>query len=116
MPDQEQERLKRLRERQLQDRDPLVKQRQFHHESVIKEKRSKKPFSFSKAWADMPHVAKVPIYGLLLGILVIVLLPYVWDSQWTFLTSAGMTVVFIIFGMIVGNALDLRDDIKDHLK
>ena len=116
MPDQEQERLKRLRDRQLQERDPLVKQRQFHHESVIKEERSKQPFSLSKAWADIPHVAKVPFYGLLLGILVIVALPYFWDSQWTFLAGAGATLILILFGVIVGNPLDLRDNIKDNLR
>lgn len=116
MPNPEQERLKRLRDRQLQDRDPLVKGRQFHRESVIKEKRSKKPFSFSGAWADIPHIAKVPFYGLLMGILVIIALPYFWDSQWTFLAGAGVTLLFILFGAVVGNALDLRDNIKDNLK
>jgi hypothetical protein len=116
MPSQEQERLKRLRDRQLKDRDPLVKQRQFHRESSLKEERARKPFSLSQAWADFPHVVKVPFYGLLLGVLVIVLLPYVWDSEWTLLAGAGATIVFIIFGVITGNALDLRDDIKDNLK
>jgi len=116
MPNQEQERLKRLRERQLTDRDPRVKQRQFHRESSLKEKRSKKPFSFSEAWADLPHVVKIPFYGLLLGIVVIVALPYFWDSQWTLLAGVGATVVFLLFGVITGNAMDLRDDIKDNLK
>jgi len=116
MPNQEQERLKRLRERQLTDRDPLVKQRQFYRQSAVKEKRAKKPFSFSQAWADFPHIIKAPFYGLLLGILAIVILPNVWDSKWAVLTAAGATLIFIIFGMVVGNALDLRDNIKDNLK
>ncbi len=116
MPKQEQERLKRLRERQLADRDPLVKQRQFHRESSLKEKRARKPFSFSQAWADFPHIVKVPFYGLLLGILVIIILPNLWDSKWAIIASAAVTLIFIIFGMVVGSALDLRDNIKDNLK
>lgn len=116
MSDQEQERLKRLRNRQLADRDPLVKQRDFQHSSSLREKRARKPFSFSKAWADIPHVIKFPFYGLLLGVITVIVLPYVWNSKWTLVASIGVTVIFIIFGVIIGNALDLRDDIKDNLK
>jgi len=42
--DPELERLKRLRERQLTDRDPLVKQRQFQRSSAQREKKLKKPY------------------------------------------------------------------------
>ena len=45
---QEQERLKRLRERQLSDRDPLVKQIQFQRATAQREKRFKKPYSLGK--------------------------------------------------------------------
>ena len=41
---QEQERLKRLRERQLAERNPLVKQRQFQHVTTQREKRLCKQF------------------------------------------------------------------------
>jgi hypothetical protein len=116
MSDQEQERLKRLRQRQLSERDPLIKQRDFQHRGAIREKRAKKPFSFSKGWADIPHVFKMPFYGLLVGILITVLLPYLWNSPWTFLVGVGVTVIIMIFGVITGNALDLRDDIRDNLK
>ncbi len=103
MADREQERLKRLRNRQLTERDPLVKQRKFQHSSSIKEKRARKPFSLLKAWADIPHVIKFPFYGLLLGVI-------------TLLASVGVTVVLMIFGIVIGNAFDLRDDIQDNLK
>ena len=116
MSDQERERLKRLRERQLIERDPLVKQRQFQRENSVKERRAKKPFSLSKGWADIPYVVKLPFYGLLLGIAVMFILPYFWDSPWTLLTSLGATVLFLLFGVITGSALDLRENIKDNLK
>lgn len=116
MSNQEQERLKRLREKQLQARDPLVKQRQFQHNSSVKEKRMRKPFSMSKAWKDIPHLVKVPFYGLILGIVVIFVLPTFWDSPYAIYVGAGATALFMIFGAILGNSLDLRDDIRNHIK
>lgn len=113
----EQERLKRLRDKQLNARDPLVKQRQFQHSSSVKEKRMRKPFSFKKALAeDIPHVIKMPFYGLLLGILVLLILPNLWISTWAVIVSAGLTLGFIVFGVVMGNSLDLRDEIRRHIK
>lgn len=116
MSNQEQEKLKRLRDNQLQARDPLVKQRQFQHSSSIKEKRMRKPFSMSKAWKDIPHVIKVPFYGLILGIIVIFVLPTLWVSPYAIWVGAGATALFMIFGAILGNTFDLRDDIQNHIK
>ena len=116
MTTQEQERLKRLREKQLQSRDPLAKQRQFQHSSSIKEKRMRKPFSMSKAWKDIPHVVKIPFYALILGVIVVFVLPTFWNSPYAVYAGAGITLVMIIFGVILGNSLDMRDEIKDHIK
>jgi hypothetical protein len=116
MPDSEAERLKRLRQKQLADRDPLIKQRQFQRNSLIKEKRMQKPFSFKAAWSDIPHSIKSPLYGLMIGIIVIVILPNIWKSPYAILAGAGATILFIIFGFIMGNSLDLRDDIRKHIK
>jgi len=116
MSDSESERLKRLRERQLSDRDPLGKQRQFQRSSMVKEQRMRKPFSLKKAWSDLPHKIRAPFYGLLLGVLVIILLPNFWNSQFAILAGLGATLLLMVFGLIMGNSLDLRDDIKDNLK
>ncbi|WKZ34656.1 MAG: hypothetical protein QY332_13630 [Anaerolineales bacterium] len=116
MSDQEQERLRRLRERQLQSRDPLTKQRTFQRTISVKEKRMRKPFSFAKAWKDIPQIIKVPFYGLILGVAVIFVLPLFWDSPFAIYAGAGAALLFMIFGMILGNSLDLRDDIRKHLQ
>ncbi len=116
MPDQEQERLKQLRERQLQARDPLANQRKFQRNSAIKEKRMRKKFTLSGAWKDIPHVIKVPFYGLILGVILTFILPTFWDSPYTILAGIGVTVIFILFGVILGNSLDLRDEINDNIK
>ena len=116
MPESESEKLKRLRQRQLADRDPLVKQRQFQHNSAVKEKRMQKPFSFKKAWDDIPHSIKMPIYALIVGVLLIVILPNFCESPYAIFTGVGITLLLIIFGFITGNSLDLRDDIRRHIK
>jgi Flp pilus assembly protein TadB len=116
MPDQETERLKRIREKQLASRDPLVKQRKFQHSSSVKERRMRKPFSFAKAWDDIPHVIKYPFYALIIGVAIIFILPTLWDSPYAFITAIAATVLLIIFGLIMGNSIDLRDDIRRHIK
>lgn len=116
MSKNEQERLKQLRERQLQARDPLANQRKFQRSSSIKEKSAYKPFSFAKAWKDIPHIVKSPFYGLILGVIIVFILPSIWDSPYAIIVGAGATLLFIIFGLILGNSLDIRDKIRDHLK
>jgi len=116
MSDQEQDRLKRLRDRQISARDPLVKQRKFQRDISVKEKRMRKPFSLAKAWKDIPHIIKSPFYGLLLGLVVIFVLPVVWVSPYALLAGGFATLIFIVFGLVLGNSLDLRDSIRDHLK
>ncbi len=116
MPESESERLKRIRQRQLADRDPLVKQRQFERNSAAKEKRMRKPFSFKKAWDDIPHSIRVPLYALIAGAIIIFVLPNFWKSPYAIFAGVGITLVLIIFGFIVGNSLDLRDDIRKNAK
>ena len=114
---QEQERLRRLRERQLADRDPHVKQRQFQRVSSQREKRLKKQsYSLGKMWKDIPHVWKGFFYGLLLGLVVFLIVPTFWQSTWALVISLMALVVFILFGILVGRAIDTRENIKDLMR
>jgi hypothetical protein len=112
----EQERLKRLRERQLTDRDPLVKQRQFQRSSAQREKKLKKPYPLGKMWKDIPHAWKGFFYGLVLGTAVFLVVPMFWLSPWAFPCSVAAIVVFALFGIVVGRAIDTRENIKDLIR
>jgi hypothetical protein len=114
--DQELERLRRLRQSQLADRDPLVKQRQFQRSSAQREKRIKKPYSLGKMWKDIPHAWKGFFYGLVLGTVVLLIVPMLWVSPWAIPCSAAAIVVFMIFGLAVGRAIDTRENIKDLMR
>ena len=116
MSNQEQERLKRLRERQIADRDPLVKQRKSQQNYSVKSKRMRKPFKFTGAWKDFPHIFRTPFYGLIIGIVITIILPMVWVSPYAFWVGVLATVLLIVFGLVLGNSLDLRDNIKDQLR
>ena len=115
--DQELERLRRLRERQLTDRDPLVKQRQFQRTSAQREKRIKRQsYSLGKMWRDVPHAWKGFFYGALLGTAVLLIVPIFWISPWAIPCSAATIVVFAIFGVMLGRAVDSREKIKDLMR
>lgn len=112
---QEQERLRRLRERQLTDRDPLVKQRKVQRTTAVRTRKAMRSFSFKESLSAIPQVWKGAFVGLLLGLLVIFILPLLWASPFALLVGIGVTMVCMIFGVITGNALDLRDNIKKDL-
>ena len=116
MSNHEQERLRRLREKQIADRDPLVKQRNIQRGITNKARRMRKPFKLTGAWKDLPHIIRTPFYGLLLGIVVIFILPELWVSPFAIWAAVLITVVLIVFGLALGNSLDLRDNIRDQLK
>ncbi|MFM8425186.1 MAG: hypothetical protein ACKOBL_08405 [Chloroflexota bacterium] len=116
MSNQEQDRLRRLREKQLADRDPLVKQRNIQRGITTKAKRMRKPFKLTGAWKDLPHVIRTPFYALIIGVAVIFILPMIWVSTYAIWVAILITIFLIIFGLVLGNSLDLRDNIRDQLK
>ena len=116
MSNQEQERLRRLREKQIADRDPLVKQRNIQRGITNKARRMRKPFKLTGAWKDIPQVIRVPFYGLIIGVAIIFILPALWNSPFAIWVALLITVFLLVFGLVLGNSLDLRDDIKNQLK
>jgi len=116
MSNQEQERLRKLREQQLQARDPLAKQKKFQQISSKKARRIQKSFSLSEAWKDIPHIVKTPFYGLIAGVILVIVLPRVWDSPYAIVVAGVATLFFIIFGLTLGNALDIRDKLRNDIK
>lgn len=114
--DQEQDRLKRLRDRQLADRDPGVKKREFHRQSLARERRAYRPLTFKDAWMDLPHIWKGMFYGLVLGLIGLFTITSLWISPWAWVASLFLLVVFLVIGMVIGHGADVRDEIKDNLR
>jgi hypothetical protein len=116
MPESETEKLKRLRDKQLNARDPLRNERKFQRTMSVKEKRMRKPINLLEDWRMVPYVVKAPLFMLLLGIVGTVVLVRLWDWQYAVYVGIGAALALAIFGAVLGNALDLREDIKKHLK
>lgn len=109
----EQERLKRIRDRQLADRDPGVKQRHYNQNYTVKSKRLAKKLTLKGILSDIPHVFRSSFIGLVLGLLVLWFLPQYWISKYAVPVSIFCIVLFTGLGAMIGNALDLRDNIRD---
>ena len=113
----EQERLKRLRERQLTARDPLVKVRKEQQHTAERERKRDRSVSLVQAWRDIPRIWRSVVWAMLLGGVAIgVLSSFLEDALWSILGGIGIAVLFLLFAVIIGNALNVRDGIKRHAK
>lgn len=113
---QEQERLKRLREQQLRARDPHVKQRQHQRMTAERERNRDKSYTLSDLWQDIPLVVRYALGGFLLGLLVSLILPLMWDSPAVKMVSVVIVIALTVFSGIVGNAVAVREKVKDLIR
>jgi len=109
----EQERLKKLRDSQLADRDPGVKQRHYNRSYSVKSRRMNRKLTLKGILSDIPHVYRSAFSGLVLGLLVLWFLPQYWISKFAMPAAVFCIIVFTGVGAMIGNALDLRDNIRD---
>ena len=111
--DDEVERLRRLRDRQISLRDPGVKQRKVQHQVATRRRDSREPFKFSKIFTDVPKVITWTLAGLLLGIVVVIVLPYFMHTEWVTIASIAAAAVLTFFGAAFGQAIDTRNRLRD---
>ncbi len=109
----EQERLRRIRDRQIQLRDPKVKERNVQKGVAKKHRSSLEAFSLTKIWTDLPKIIRGTVIGMMAGLVILLVLPYIFEGAWV--DYAGFAAVFILafLGMIFGQALDARDRLMD---
>ncbi len=111
--DPEQERLIRLRERQLSTRDPGIKKKRFTNMLSEKERRSKNSLSIGRVWSVIPHIWRWAFYGVVLGLITMAALPTLWIHDKAWIVAIAAAVIIVIVCVVIGNALDTRDNIKD---
>jgi hypothetical protein len=116
--DPEEERLKKLRDRQIADRDPQVKQRHYqqNYSRKNRQRAAGQHLTLKSMWLDLPHVIRSSFIGLVLGLLTLWFLPQVWISRFAVPAGIAALVVFLMIGLVIGNALDVRDNIRDLSK
>jgi uncharacterized membrane protein YraQ (UPF0718 family) len=111
----EQERLIRLRDRQLSVRDPHEKSRKFIQMAAKREREHDVSESLGEMWATIPSVWKWGLFGLVVGGLLIMILPYYWVSSWATPVAVIVAILLLIMFITIGRAIDLRDAIKKQL-
>jgi ElaB/YqjD/DUF883 family membrane-anchored ribosome-binding protein len=109
----EAERLKRIRDRQINLRDPQTKQQRIQHGIASRRQKAVRKFSTREVMREIPHKAKGTLIGAVVGILIMVVLPMFVESQWTDVIGI-MSIVFLsVLGFLFGRALDARDSLKE---
>lgn len=112
----EQEQLKRLRERQLADRDPLVKIRKGQQFNAERERKIDRSVSLKQAWQDIPRIWRSVVWALLVGGVATGVLSSFLDTLLSILGGIFIAAIFLLFAALIGNALDTRDEIKRSIK
>jgi hypothetical protein len=116
------ERLKRLRERQLQARDPLVKKRELQRRLAAQQRRARRQQPslmgiFGDMLADIPARWKGIVVGALLGTVVSIVLALVnVDAIWVLLVWLVGGLFLAVGGFIIGRAFDWRDEVRDEFR
>ena len=111
--DPEQERLIRLRERQLSTRDPGIKKKKFSGMMTDRERRTKNTLSIGRVWKAIPHIWRWAFYGLVLGLITMAVLPALWISDIAWIISILAAVILVVLGIMIGSAIDYRENLKD---
>ena len=111
--DDEVERLRKLRDRQISLRDPHVQQQKVQKHVAHRRRSSREPFVLSRIFTQIPKVITFTIVGMLLGLVVLLVLPYFVQETWTDMVGIVAVVILAVFGAAFGQAIDVRDRLRD---
>ena len=118
MSDQnEVERLRRLREKQLRARDPSLKEKKMHKEIATKysrKKRAEKPVQ--DAWQGLAKMWKGLFLGGAIGVFGMILVPIFVKGQAGLILGVACIPMLMALGVVFGAAFDWRDDMRRHMK
>ena len=115
MTSEEQERLRRIRDQQLEARDPLKKQRRQDQHIARKQRKYTRSFSFEAMLDELPARWVGFLIGLMVGGFAILFLPLIFDVPWIDYATIGGTFFLMLIGFSLGRAIDMQDSIKDLL-
>ncbi len=112
----EQERLKRIRDQQIRARDPQIKERQTSRRISHQQTRKRQNESFFKdAVKDVPHRVKGLYIGALLGLIILLVLPYFVEGRTATVVGIAAIPILMGLGFFYGSSFDWRDDIRDRI-
>jgi len=114
-PSDDSERFRHLRDQQLRARDPLKKQRKLDQTIARKHRESQHAFSLLEMWLDIPHKWRDTAYGALIGLGILLLVPFLLKGLWGTCLGAGAFPMCIVLGYLIGRYEDTKDEIRNLL-
>jgi hypothetical protein len=109
----ERERLKRLRDRQLQTRDPRSTDRRVHRAVAKRRGRKQKRVTLSEIYTDVPAKWKGLSLGIVVGAAVSIALPLLFEGTWPELVGLASLVILAILGYAIGQGYQTRDELRE---
>jgi uncharacterized protein YacL len=106
------ERLTRLRDRQLNARDPMAHNTQLQHR-ISGQRRGKKKMSFEDMLKAIPRKWWGLIIGLAAGVVIWIILTLITTAFWVDLVGLVLGLILAIVGFIIGQAFDARNELID---
>jgi hypothetical protein len=107
------DRIRKIRDRQINLRDHSVETKRVHREISKKRRRNVENFSFRGIFGDIPKMITGTLIGMTIGILIFLILPYLFEGDWIDIAGIAVTVIGAIFGFFFGRAVDARDALSD---
>jgi uncharacterized membrane protein len=115
-PEKDAERFRRIRDKQIAVRDPMIKVRKLDRSVSQKQHRLRESFSIVRMWTDIPKTWRYALVGGLVGLVILLVLPNWVPEPWGVLGGVGAMVFLIILGLSLGNYEDSRDEVKHLVK
>jgi len=115
-PDKDTERFRRIRDKQIAARDPMIKVRKLDRSVSQKQRRMRESFSVTRMWTDIPKTWRYTLVGGLVGLAILLVLPQFVPEPWGVLGGVGAIGFLIILGFGLGRYEDSRDEVKHLVK
>jgi uncharacterized membrane protein len=115
-PEKDVDRFRRIRDKQVAARDPMVKVRKLDRSVAQKQRRMRETLSAARMWTDIPKTWRYAMVGGLVGLVVLLVLPSFVAAPWGVLGGIGAMVFLLILGVSIGNYEDSRDEVKRLVK
>jgi len=99
-------RLQRLRDEQLQARDPTAKERAQQQRLVARHRKTQKKITAKSVILDFPAKWQFMVIGALLGLLIALIINIIVQAEWAQIVGG----ILVVFGLVAGRVMgSIRD-------
>jgi hypothetical protein len=114
------ERLTRLRERQIQARDPKAKEKESQRRVTARRRKLKRKTTIQGMMrdmlGDMPYKLWGALIGAGLGFVISIALALLVEASWTALVGLAAVIILALVGFFFGHSFDWRAQVRDEMK